>query len=150
MSDFYRRLDEAEQKGRIDRIFKNRPENLHDYQGCANDAMKAVLTKHPDAKIGYSQFNRQNPHFVTTKAGRLSAYFATPMEAWLDASKDTSMPPSEPVKVDYLEVDRLEAERAAGAFIEAVNADHSDRITVSRDIGCLIRNHIETLRRNAK
>lgn len=37
MSEFYRRLDEKEAQGRIDRIFASRPENLHDYQGCAND-----------------------------------------------------------------------------------------------------------------
>jgi hypothetical protein len=35
--DFYKRLDAKEQEGRLARIFKNRPDNLHDYQGCAND-----------------------------------------------------------------------------------------------------------------
>lgn len=35
--DFYQRLDRKEAEVRIERIFKNRPENLHDYQGCAND-----------------------------------------------------------------------------------------------------------------
>jgi hypothetical protein len=34
---FYQRLDRIEQENRIARIFKDRPENLHDYQGCAND-----------------------------------------------------------------------------------------------------------------
>jgi hypothetical protein len=32
--DFYRKLDEAEIKGRNERIFRDRPANLHDYQGC--------------------------------------------------------------------------------------------------------------------
>ncbi len=35
--DFYRRLDEKQEKDKIERIFKDRPENLHDYQGCVND-----------------------------------------------------------------------------------------------------------------
>jgi hypothetical protein len=35
--DFYRRLNEEQEKERIARIFKDRPENLHDYQGCEND-----------------------------------------------------------------------------------------------------------------
>ena len=35
--DFYRRLNEEQEKERIARIFKDRPENLHDYQGCVND-----------------------------------------------------------------------------------------------------------------
>jgi hypothetical protein len=39
MSDFYKRLDEIEQKNRLDRLFADRPDNLHDYQGCA--AMKS-------------------------------------------------------------------------------------------------------------
>ena len=37
MSDFYRRLDEREAQERTARIFRNRPENLHDYQGCKAD-----------------------------------------------------------------------------------------------------------------
>ncbi len=43
MSDnFYRRLDAKEQENRLARLFKNRPDNLHDYQGCANDAKLLV------------------------------------------------------------------------------------------------------------
>ncbi len=33
---FYQALDRKEREGRIERL-KNRPDNLHDYQGCAND-----------------------------------------------------------------------------------------------------------------
>jgi hypothetical protein len=50
MSDFYRRLDEAEQQNRLNRLFVNRPDNMHDYQGCANDpSMQLVPGKkeHP-------------------------------------------------------------------------------------------------------
>jgi hypothetical protein len=36
-SEFYRRLDEAVSKTRTARIFRDRPANLHDYQGCVND-----------------------------------------------------------------------------------------------------------------
>lgn len=36
MSDFYRELDKREQQARIDRLVANRPENLHDYQGCVS------------------------------------------------------------------------------------------------------------------
>lgn len=38
MSEFYRRLAEREIAERNARIFRDRPENLHDYQGCAKDA----------------------------------------------------------------------------------------------------------------
>jgi hypothetical protein len=37
MSDFYKRLDDKEQQNRLKRLFANRPDNLHEYQGCAND-----------------------------------------------------------------------------------------------------------------
>lgn len=37
MSDFYRRLDEREAQARTERIFRDRPDNLHDYQGCKAD-----------------------------------------------------------------------------------------------------------------
>jgi len=40
MSNFYRRLDELEIEGRAKRMLANRPDNLHDYQGCANDEAK--------------------------------------------------------------------------------------------------------------
>ena len=47
---------------------------------------------------------------------------------------------------DFMEEDRQEAKRFADAFIEEVNADHTDVIRMSRDMGCRIRDHIETLR----
>jgi hypothetical protein len=37
MSNFYDELDRKVREARITRLFANRPENLHDYQGCAND-----------------------------------------------------------------------------------------------------------------
>lgn len=49
---------------------------------------------------------------------------------------------------DFMLRDREEAKRFADAFIEAVNADHDDVISFSRDAGCRIRDHIETLRRD--
>jgi hypothetical protein len=38
MSDFYDRLNQREVEQRAARIMANRPDNLHDYQGCAKDA----------------------------------------------------------------------------------------------------------------
>jgi hypothetical protein len=62
-----------------------------------------------------------------------------------EPKQDTSM--AGQGKKDYRELDRLEAERFSDAFIATVNADHCDSITLNRDIGCRIRDHIETLRR---
>jgi len=44
---FYERLDRVEQENRLARLFKDRPENLHDYQGCANDAASKLPTPLP-------------------------------------------------------------------------------------------------------
>lgn len=51
MSEFYKRLADKEAQGKIDRFFASRPENLHDYQGCANDPnmVKAVPSAEPVA-----------------------------------------------------------------------------------------------------
>jgi len=37
VSDFYRRLDERMLRERTARIFRDRPDSLHDYQGCVRD-----------------------------------------------------------------------------------------------------------------
>jgi hypothetical protein len=54
------------------------------------------------------------------------------------------------MSVDFREKDREEAKRFADAFIELVNADHDDVLSLSRDAGCRIRDHIEYLRRNQR
>lgn len=53
---FFRRLDERELEERTARVFKDRPENLHDYQGCAkdnagSDAGPSRLEEQPDEAV---------------------------------------------------------------------------------------------------
>lgn len=48
---------------------------------------------------------------------------------------------------DFVKDDRTEAQRYINLFIAAINADHSDRLIVPRDVGCCMRNEIERLRR---
>ena len=66
MSEFYKRLDEAEQANRVKRIFSDRPDNLHDYQGCANDLARQnaaeSLPAQPEQEIckcGHGHWNKQ-------------------------------------------------------------------------------------------
>lgn len=53
-------------------------------------------------------------------------------------------------QVDHVAKDREEAQRYIDAFIAAVNEDHLDVIPVGRDIGCMMRDEIERLRRVEK
>jgi len=72
-----------------------------------------------------------------------------PQEVRLKIARVTEQ--SESVKAQdaagFEDGDALEARRYADGFIEVVNADHDDVISFSRDIGCRIRDHIESLRR---
>jgi hypothetical protein len=52
MSAFYDELDRKESEGRIDRVFANRPENLHDYQGCVSQTREAL--EHAEAILSRS------------------------------------------------------------------------------------------------
>jgi hypothetical protein len=40
---FFQRMDRIEYENRMARLFKDRPENLHDYQGCAKDAAESLI-----------------------------------------------------------------------------------------------------------
>jgi len=99
VSDFYDGINAKEQADRTARIFRDRPENLHDYQGCS--------TEGPRVDFG---------------------------------TKD-KLP-------DFIKRDREEAQKFADWMISVVNADHHDTISFNRDVGCRIRDHIETLRRD--
>jgi hypothetical protein len=52
------------------------------------------------------------------------------------------------IRTDWAKKDREEGQRFIDAFIETINADHQDVIAVNRDIGCLMRNEIERLRKS--
>lgn len=47
--DFYKRLDAAKSNNRLKRLFADRPENLHDYQGCVNDPSMQSQADTPSA-----------------------------------------------------------------------------------------------------
>lgn len=49
MSAFFDELDRKEQEARISRIFSDRPDNLHDYQGCENDRIARLKQEHDAA-----------------------------------------------------------------------------------------------------
>ena len=52
MSQFYDELDRKEAEGRINRVLADRPENLHDYQGCVGQTREAL--EHAEAILSRS------------------------------------------------------------------------------------------------
>lgn len=52
MSHFYDELDRREAEVRINRVIANRPENLHDYQGCMGQTREAL--EHAEAILSRS------------------------------------------------------------------------------------------------
>jgi hypothetical protein len=69
-SEFYRRLDEAVSKTRTARIFRDRPANLHDYQGCARDAAQAATGKPMPKFLAFDLEKALSGALLITRDGR--------------------------------------------------------------------------------
>jgi hypothetical protein len=59
MNEFYRQLEVPIIRERMERLAQNRPENLHEYQGCANEQARAAEQPTPKCTCGYDARNNE-------------------------------------------------------------------------------------------
>jgi len=92
---FYERLDRIERENRIKRLFADRPDNLHDYQGCAKDAAKEkVLKVWPNATAKVFRSGRWLIYDPRERGNfRLSSFCETEEAAWQNAAESLPAQP---------------------------------------------------------
>jgi hypothetical protein len=107
-------------------------------------------------KAASGGFTQEKYEWEAKPNGRMAASFPICWTEWSDMVSaghvDLSVMVAPPeiggeATDDWGAKDREEAKKFADRFIEIVNEDHTDVISFNRDWGCLLRNHIEDLRR---
>jgi hypothetical protein len=152
IDDFYRRLDAEQEKNRIERIFKNRPANLHDYQGCENDP---VHLRQRIANLEQTNFNLRRAYH---NASAHNQFFERcedpycnpnpPLAAAFSSAGDTSMTPGDRAKVEYIDtleekVARLEAPVSDDEIFR--HRSHATNGGFGHKDGLLDKDHINAL-----
>lgn len=127
---FHQRLDRIERENRIKRIYANRPENLHDYQGCANDlAMQNAAESLPGQKIESSQNTRERCQWSQLGVGqcRLARghgdhhdYGPEPVES-IPVEKERRLVPVEIAHALWCEGGRLRSDLSASLTMNPEN-----------------------------